>query len=111
MKKVSMKQKQRRIKMFALIALIIFTVFLFIGLIPTGANAELYYRFANVVDYDVIDDVVVADDGLGNLWEFYGTDYFEYDDLIIMIMDDNETPKYIYDDEVCNAYTVMEGDY
>ena len=66
-------------------------------LIPMGATAEedtertgkLYYRFANVIDLEYDTDVVTADDGLGNLWEFFGVDYFDYDDLIIMIMADN----------------------
>ena len=74
-------------------------------LLPVGGMAErIYYRFANVIDLEYLDDIVTADDGLGNLWEFYGVDYFEYGDLIIMLMSDNGTPDYIYDDYVLNAY-------
>ncbi len=80
-------------------------IILLIAILPIGAVAdELYYRFANVVDLEYLEDMVTADDGLGNLWEFYGVDYFEYDDLIIMIMSDNNTPDWIYDDYVINAY-------
>lgn len=80
-------------------------IILLIAILPIGAVAdELYYRFANVVDLEYLEDMVTADDGLGNLWEFYGVDYFEYDDLIVMIMSDNNTPDWIYDDYVINAY-------
>ena len=74
-------------------------------LLPVGAMAgNLYIRFATVVDLEYLDDIVTADDGLGNLWEFYGVDYMEFDDLIVMFMDDNNTPDWIYDDYVLDAY-------
>lgn len=80
-------------------------------LLPVGGMAEhLYLRFANVIDLEYLDDIVTADDGLGNLWEFSGVDYFEYDDLIIMIMSDRGTPDWIYDDYVVNAYAYY-GDF
>lgn len=84
-----------------LIALLLLLILLPI----VGVGETLYYRFAEVVDLEYIDDIVTADDGLGNLWEFYGVDYFEYGDLIVMIMSDSDTPDNIYDDVVLNAYT------
>ena len=83
-----------------IIALILILLF-----VAGTAEADLYYRFANIVDLEYDTDCVTADDGIGNLWEFYGCDYFFFDDLIVMIIDDNGTPDYIYDDTVLNAYT------
>lgn len=74
------------------------------------AEADLYYRFGNIVDLEWDSDCVTADDGIGNLWEFYGCDYFFFDDLIVMIIDDNGTAEYIYDDIVVNAYGITAED-
>lgn len=79
-------------------------------LLPMGAEAELYLRFGNVVDLEYDCDCVTVDDGMGNLWEFYGVDYFFFDDLAVMIMSDNDTPDWIYDDIVVNAYRCDEED-
>lgn len=87
------------------------TLITLLVLLPVVAMGEtIYYRFAEVIDLEYLDDIVTVDDGLGNLWEFYGVDYFEYDDLVIMIMSDNGTPDNIYDDIVLNAYTYY-GDF
>ena len=76
-------------------------------LLPIGAEAQsLYLRFGSVIDIEYDSDFVTVDDGLGNLWDFYGVDYFFFDDLVVMIMDDNDTPDWIYDDKVQNAYKV-----
>ena len=88
-----------------LIALILILV-----TISTTATAELYYRFGEIVDLEYDTDCVTADDGLGNLWEFYGVDWFYTSDLIVMFIDDNNTPDYIYDDAVVNAYTITAED-
>jgi len=68
------------------------------------ASADRYIRFANIVDLEWDSDCVSADDGLGNLWEFYGCDEFFVADLIVMIIDDNGTAEYIYDDSVVDAW-------
>ena len=70
----------------------------------TTAEAELYYRFGNVVDIEWECDMVTVDDGLGNLWEFFGCDFYEYGDLVVMILADNGTPDWIYDDSIMGAY-------
>ena len=75
----------------------------------TVASAEesaerMYLRFGEVVDLEYDTDCVTVDDGLGNLWEFYGVDYFFFGDLAVMIMSDNGTADWIYDDYVINAY-------
>ena len=88
-------------KKIALITLLV------VALLMGGAAAEsqLYYRFGNVVDIEYDTDFVTVDDGYGNLWDFYGVDWFFYGDLVVMIMSDNGTPDWIYDDVVLNAYT------
>lgn len=70
------------------------------------ASAERYLRFANVVDLEWDSDCVSADDGLGNLWEFYGCDEFFVADLIVMVIDDNGTAEYIFDDSVIDAFRI-----
>lgn len=72
--------------------------------IATTAEADLYYRFGNVIDIEYDSDFVTVDDGMGNLWDFYGVEYMFYDDLVVMIMDDSGTADWIYDDKVVNAY-------
>ena len=78
--------------------------------VATTAEAKLYYRFGNIIDLEWDTDIVSADDGMGNIWEFDGCDYFFVDDLILMIMEDNDTPDYIYDDKVINAYGILAED-
>ena len=70
------------------------------------AEADLYYRFGNIVDIEYDTDFVTVDDGMGNLWDFMSTpiaEYYFYGDLLLMIMDDNDTPEWIYDDKVIEA--------
>ena len=72
-----------------------------------SAEAELYPRFGNIVDIEYDTDFVTVDDGLGNLWDFMSTPialWHFYGDLVVMLMDDNETPEWIYDDKVLDAY-------
>ena len=85
-------------------------IILLILLIPmvAMADAKLYYRFGNVVDIEYDTDCVTVDDGMGNLWEYYGVDYVFQGDLVVMIMSDNDTPDCIYDDIVLNAYKCTE---
>lgn len=86
----------------------IIAILLIAILLPIGAVAEeMYCRFGEVVDIEYEYDIVTVDDGIGNLWEFFGVDYFEYGDLVVMIMGDRGTED-IYDDHVLNAYKVLE---
>ena len=72
------------------------------------ASAEgQYIRFGNIIDIEYDTDFVTVDDGLGNLWDFYSYSlcaYNFYGDLVVMIMSDNGTPTWIFDDKVINAY-------
>lgn len=70
------------------------------------ATADLYYLFGEIVDIEYDTDFVTVDDGLGNLWDFMSApiaEYFYYGDLVLMIMSDNGTPDWIYDDKVTEA--------
>lgn len=81
-----------------LIATILITIFLM-----ATAEADEYFRFGNVIDIEYDTDCVTVDDGLGNLWEFFGCDWYFYGDLVLLTMDDSNTPDWIYDDRVIKA--------
>ena len=87
-------------------------ILMLIVLIPICAMAEadMYCLFGTVVDIEYDTDCVTVDDGDGNLWEYYGVDYVEYGDLVVMLMWDNDTPDWIYDDYVLNAYKCTQGE-
>lgn len=81
---------------------IIATILILFILMAT-ATADQYYRFGEIIDIEYDTDFVTVDDGMGNLWEFMSApiaEYYYYGDLILMIMDDNDTPDWIYDDKV-----------
>ena len=84
----------------------IIALILIIACIGGVATAEgrLYPRFGNVVDIEYDSDFVTVDDGLGNLWDFYGVEFYLYGDIVLLVMNDNGTPDWIYDDRVENAY-------
>ena len=72
-----------------------------------SAEQNLYLRFGTIVDIEYDTDFVTVDDGFGNLWDFYNyplSAYNYYGDIVVMIMSDAETPDWIYDDDVINAY-------
>ena len=92
--------------------ILMFIALMFIALMGT-ASAELYPRFGNIIDIEYDTDFITVDDGLGTLWDFYSAtiamDHF-YGDLVIMIIDDNNTPNWIYDDKIVDAYFCKEDE-
>lgn len=64
--------------------------------------ADTYALTTKVVELDRENDVVVCEDFNGNLWEFYGCEDWQIDDVASLLMDDNGTSA-IYDDEIVNA--------
>lgn len=64
--------------------------------------ADSYALTTKVVELDRENDVVVCEDFNGNLWEFYGCEDWQIDDIASLLMDDNGTPT-IYDDEIVSA--------
>ena len=65
-------------------------------------SADTYALTTKVVKLDRENDVVVCEDFNGNLWEFYGCEDWQIDDIASLLMDDNGTST-IYDDEIVNA--------
>ena len=77
------------------------------------AEAKIYPRFGSIVDIEYDTDFVTVDDGLGNLWEFCNSHiawYYYYGDMIVMLMDDSDTPEWVYDDKVLSEYYCDEED-
>ena len=64
---------------------------------------NLYPRTARVYEIDRDADLVTVIDAAGFLWEFYGVEDWEVDDLVSLLMFDNGT-KTIFDDEIIKAY-------
>lgn len=81
-------------------------------LICGGASAERseYPRFGNVIDIEYDTFCYTIDDGMGNLWDYFADDYFFQDDLVCMVMDDNGTPDYLYDDCVVDCIKITYED-
>ena len=65
-------------------------------------SADTYALTTKVVKLDRENDVVVCEDFNGNLWEFYGCEDWQIDDIASLLMDDNGTST-IYDDEIVNV--------
>ena len=88
-------------------------VLVLVIMLAGSAEAEMYPRFGNIIDIEYDTDFVTVDDGLGNLWDFYSVPiamYHFYGDLVVMLMDDRDTPDWIYDDIVLSAYYCNEED-
>lgn len=64
--------------------------------------SDLYPRYTIVTAIDYESDLVTVCDGTGNLWQFYGAEDWQIDDICICIMRGNSTPE-IYDDEIIAA--------
>ena len=64
--------------------------------------ADSYALTTKVVELDHENDVVVCEDFNGNLWEFYGCEDWQINDVASLLMNDNGTPT-IYDDEIVSA--------
>ena len=65
-------------------------------------NGWYYALTTEVVELDRENDIVVCEDFNGNLWEFYGCEDWQIDDVASLLMDDNGTLT-IYDDEIASA--------
>ena len=73
-----------------------------IAIVYFSNSAENYALTTKVVELDRENDIVVCEDFNGNLWEFYGCEDWQIDDVASLLMDDNGTST-IYDDEIVNA--------
>lgn len=78
-----------------------------------GALADeacFYPKTVIVVELDEENDMVITEDAVGFIWEFYGVEDFEVGDMVSLLMFDCGT-ELIFDDEVIDAvfsgYTVQ----
>lgn len=66
--------------------------------------AKKYYALTTVVEkVDYKKDTVTCIDFNGNLWEFYGVEDWQKDDIASLLMDNKGTPE-IYDDVIVKSY-------
>ena len=91
-------------KKFAIIVLIVVLLSTLCGVLMNQLlnSADSYAMTTKVVELDRENDVVVCEDFNGNLWEFYGCEDWQIDDIASLRMDNNGTPT-IYDDEIVSA--------
>lgn len=87
--------------------------YVFIDAMNSWKNESNIYPATMIVDtIDKHFDTVVIRDSIGNLWEFKGIEDWEIGDICSVIMNDNETPDNIYDDEIVRVrYAGTKGDF
>ena len=67
-----------------------------------NAFAEDYAMVTKVVKVDYSTDLVDVVDANGNIWQFYGCEDWDVNDLCACLMDDNNT-EIIYDDVIVSC--------
>ena len=66
------------------------------------AHGNIYEKRGNVVDIDFGNDIVIALDEDGNLWEFYREPGWQIGDPVNLVLNDNNTAN-ITDDIIENV--------
>lgn len=85
-----------------LIVLIVLAVV--VTMFTSGKNQSNVYPLAVRVDsFNQAEDTVSFVDGAGNEWKIYGIEDWMLGDVAALLMDDNGTPEYIYDDSIILA--------
>ena len=85
--------------------LVIVTIFFFFFIHRASSpttNDTNYTMQAKVVDVDTASDIVQIEDSHGEIWEFFGTENFQKDNSVIVLMD-NQGTSTIYDDEILSV--------
>lgn len=72
-------------------------------------NVRIEQMFVTNVEYsdDDVYNVVTLEDTQGNEWQYENIDLFLYDDVLVL-MCDNETPEDITDDVIIHCWVGME---
>ena len=72
-------------------------------------NVRIEQMFVTNVEYsdDDVYNVVTLEDTQGNEWEYENIDLFLYEDVLVL-MCDNETPEDITDDAIIHCWVGME---
>jgi len=83
-------------------------IIILVSLGSTAQAVEIYPRCGIIVDFDYDTDIVVVEDSVGFIWEFYGIEDYCIGDLVIMTLCNVGEPEYIIDDEIIE---VVYGGY
>ena len=73
----------------------------------TENEAKIYGKISHVVALDREDDVVIVEDELGHLWEFYGVEDWQVDDCVVLVMNDQGTQVMEDDVIVSTTYSAI----
>lgn len=65
---------------------------------------HVYGKLAIVTDLDSNEDFVSVTDWNGSVWQFYGIEDWNIGDFVDLVMYDNLTEDFIYDDIVISAH-------
>lgn len=71
--------------------------------VNSGVCDMFYPDTGYVTNLSTTDDIVYYEDFEGCEWSFYGVEDWMIDDQISVIMFNNFTPNYIYDDVIISA--------
>lgn len=82
-------------KQLILVGLLILVLLIFCSYV------ESFYTRKGTVKY-IVDDLIVVEDECGYEWEFYGDDYIQGDE-VLMLMDNNHTDLIIEDDVITHV--------
>ena len=84
-----------------LAALLLIVSLNLVGFAPSGAHADVYGNLypSTMIVTEVEDNLVIAEDFFGNVWGWYGSEEFDVNDMVSVILYDNGTDK-IWDDEI-----------
>ena len=75
-------------------------ILVLVSILSVAKAVEIYPRCGIIVDLDYDTDLVVVEDSVGFIWEFYGIEDYALGDLVGMILCDTGTPEYILDDTI-----------
>ena len=87
----------------AFIMAIILTVSLIHHVASPIDNNTHYVIQAKVIGIDTTADTVQIEDSHGEIWEFFGTENFQKDNSVIVLMD-NQSTSSVYDDTILSVH-------
>ena len=77
---------------------------------PKEKETNFYALTAQVIDIDYLKDEVICADYDGNIWSFFGSEDWQINDFVSLLMDNNNTPM-IYDDIIMSARYSGTGNF
>ena len=83
------------------IAVLLLLIANLVAVFASGKTVSHTYPMAVRVDhFDQAEDLVYFVDGGGSLWAYEGIEDWQLGDVAALLMDDNGTENYIYDDQI-----------